>query len=83
MTSHIETKRRVKDIADINTFNDIISNVKMSDTDKDILKRIYVDEQNVNFIADMLGYSAITIKRRHNSALKKISKIIKKEQQKK
>ena len=76
MTSHIETKHRVKDIADINTFNDIISNVKMSETDKDILKRIYVDEQNVNFIADMLGYSERTIRRRHESALKKISKII-------
>lgn len=79
MTSHIETKRKIKDIADINTFNEIVSNVKMSDTDKDILKLIYVDEQNINFIADMLGYSARTIKHRHALALQKINKIIQKE----
>ena len=67
----------MKSIADIKTFEDLISLAKISDLDRHILKYIYVEEQNVNFIADMLGYSAKTIQRRHAAALKKIEKIIK------
>lgn len=78
MTSHIKIKRQIKDIADISTFNELITSAKISNTDKDILNRIYIEDQNVNFIADMLGFSAMTIKRRHAAALQKIQKIIKK-----
>lgn len=77
MTGHIRIKRQMKSIADIKTFEDLISLAKISDLDRHILKYIYVEEQNVNFIADMLGYSAKTIQRRHAAALKKIEKIIK------
>ena len=77
MTSHIQTKHRIKSIADIKTFNDILESVKISSIDKEILNRIYVEEQDVNFIADMLGFSGTTIKRRHAAAVKKIQKIIK------
>jgi DNA-directed RNA polymerase specialized sigma subunit len=77
MTGHILIKRQMKSIADIKTFEDLISLAKISDLDRHILKYIYVEEQSVNFIADMLGYSAKTIQRRHAAALKKIEKIIK------
>ena len=77
MTDHIRTRQQVKSIADIRTFNELLDQIKISAIDKDILKYIYVDEQNVNYIADMLGYSAMTIKRRHAAALKKIEKLIK------
>ena len=77
MTGHVRIKRQIKSIADIKTFEDLISTAKISEIDRRILKYIYVEEQNVNFIADMLGYSARTIQRRHAAALKKIEKMIK------
>ncbi len=77
MTGHVRIKRQIKSIADIETFEGLISLAKISDLDRNILKYIYVEDQNVNYIADMLGYSARTIQRRHAAALKKISKIIK------
>lgn len=77
MTGHIQIKQQIKSIADIKTFEDLISLARISDLDRNILKYIYVEDQNVNFIADMLGYSARTIQRRHAAALKKIEKIIK------
>ena len=76
MTSHIETKRRIKSIADVNVFHDIVSRLKISSIDKEILDRIYVKQQDINFIADTLGYSGRTIKSRHAAALKKITQLI-------
>ncbi len=76
MTSHIETKRRIKSIADINIFNDIVSRLNISSIDKEILDRIYVKQQDINFIADTLGYSEKTVRRKHVEAVKKIMQLI-------
>ena len=76
-TQHITTKKKLKNIATIQSFIELVELAKLPKIDRDILRYIYVDEHNVNYIADILGYSAATIKRRHAAALKKIEKIIK------
>jgi RNA polymerase sigma factor (sigma-70 family) len=76
MSKHIETRRKVKEIADISSFTALINQTTLSDTDKQILVLHYIDEKDFRYIGDMLGFSEATIKRRHIKALKKISKIV-------
>lgn len=76
MSEHIETRKKVKEIADISSFTALINQTTLSDTDKQILVLHYIDEKDFRYIGDMLGFSEATIKRRHIKALKKISKIL-------
>lgn len=76
MSKHIETRQKLKGIADISSFTTLINSSTLSDNDKKILYLHYIDEKDFRFIGDMLGYSESTIKRRHKKALIKISKLL-------
>lgn len=76
MSKHIETRQKLKGIADISSFTSLIDSALISDTDKSILMLHYVQEKDFRYIGDMLGYSESTIKRRHKKALIKISKLL-------
>ena len=76
MSEHIETRRKLKGIADISSFNSLINSATLSTTDRQILVLHYLDEKDFSYIGDMLGYSESTIKRRHKKALIKISKLL-------
>ena len=76
MSKHIETRKQVKEIADISSFNSLINSTTLSDIDKRILVLHYIDDKSFQYIGDMLGFSESTIKRRHKKALQKISKIL-------
>ena len=76
MSKHIETRKKVKEIADISSFHSLIDSATLSDTDKSILVLHYIDQKDFRYIGDMLGFSESTIKRRHKKALIKISKLL-------
>jgi RNA polymerase sigma factor (sigma-70 family) len=76
MSKHIETRRKVKEIADISSFNSLINATTLSDTDKQILVLHYIDDKNFSYIGDMLGFSESTIKKRHKKILAKLSKVL-------
>ena len=76
MSEHIETRKKVQGIASISTFKDLIEQTILSDSEKQILVLHYLENKDFRFIADMLGYSESTIKRKHKKALTKISKIL-------
>lgn len=76
MSTHIDTRRKVKEIADISSFHSLINSVTLSDTDRTILELHYVEHKDFRYIGDMLGYSEATIKRRHKMALQKLNKIL-------
>lgn len=76
MSEHIDTRKKLKGIADISSFTTLINSSTLSDNDKKILYLHYIDEKDFRFIGDMLGYSESTIKRRHKKALIKISKLL-------
>ena len=44
--------------------------------EKELLKLHYLRGKDLGYIADMLGYSESTIKRKHQKALTKIHKLI-------
>lgn len=77
MTSkHIETRNKVKDIAEIQTFNDLLDACVLTDEDKELLRLHYLQEKDFRYIGDVLGYSESTIKKRHKKALQKLNKIL-------
>lgn len=75
-TEHVITRNKVKGIASITTFNELLAASTLSEDDKEMLRLHYVDGKDFRYIGDMLGYSESTIKRRHKKALMKISKLL-------
>ena len=61
---------------DIKTFSDMLHCDLLSDSEKDLLRMIYIDKYDYRFIGDKYGLSESTIKKKHNKLLKKISKIL-------
>lgn len=48
----------------------------LSDEDKTILRMYYIDEKQMSYIADILGLSEVTVKKKHRKALLKIGELI-------
>jgi RNA polymerase sigma factor (sigma-70 family) len=76
MSKHIETRNKLKGIADISSFTDLLNKSTISDDDKLLLRLHYLQGKDFRYIGDMLGYSESTIKQRHRRILKKLSKIL-------
>ena len=76
MTDHIKTRKVLKDIATIDTFNEILDASTLSNEDKYILRQHYLQGKNFSYIADELGYAEITIIKRHKKILQKLSTIL-------
>lgn len=76
MTKHIETRARLKDIAEVQTFTDLINRCTLSSEDKLLLELHYLEGKDLRYIGDELGYSEGAIKKRHRKALKKINQIL-------
>ena len=76
MSKHIDTRNKIKGIADISSFTDLLNKSTMSDEDKLRLKLHYLQGKDFRYIGDMLGYSESTIKQRHRRILKKLSDLL-------
>lgn len=76
MSKHIETRKALIDIAEVQTFNAILDRSTLSEEDKYIMKQHYLHNKNFALIGDELGYAEITIIKRHSKILKKISKLL-------
>lgn len=75
-SDHIETRRKLSDIYDVRTFEQLIESCVLTDEDKAILRLHYLKGKDFRFIADELGFSESTIKRRHKKILSKLNKMI-------
>lgn len=75
-SEHIKTKRKIKEIASINTFNDLINACTLTEEDKEILRMHYLQGKDFRYIGDVLGFSESTIKKRHKKSLSKLNKIL-------
>ena len=76
MSEHIETRKKLKGIADISSFTDLLNKSTISDEDKLLLELHYIQGKDFRYIGDMLGYSESTIKKRHRKILKKLSRLL-------
>ena len=75
MSVTIETRKRLKDIPSIATFDGLLEQSTLSDLDKEILRLHYLKEKDFRYIGDTLGYAEVTIKKRHLKALAKIQSL--------
>lgn len=73
---HVKIKNQIKDIYDVDVFRDLIERCMISDEAKLILSMYYIQRKSLNFIADELGWSYATIKRRHSEALSKLKPLL-------
>lgn len=71
-TRHIETRRKLKQIPLTADFESILQSCTVSDEDKDIMRRHYIQRQDLAFIGDALGYTERAMKDRHKKILQKI-----------
>ena len=76
MTSHIQTRAKLKEICLVTAFEDLLDLCTLSDIDKEILRLHYLKEKDFRFIGDELGFSESAIKQRHRKALKKLGNIV-------
>lgn len=76
MSTHIETRNKLKEIPKVSTLVELLDNCTLSDEDKEIIKMHYVQGKNLAYIGDILGYSEAAIKKKHKRILSKISKIL-------
>lgn len=76
MTEHIETRNRLKEIVEIQTFSDLLNRCILSEEDRQIMELHYLRGKDLRYIADLLGYSEGTIKKRHRRILKKLKQIL-------
>ena len=75
-TEHIKTKHKLKDMADVRSFEALLRVGMLADSDKQLLRMHYVQGFDFNYIADSLGYSESYVKKRHKNALRKLNKLL-------
>ena len=75
-SEHIKTRNKIKEIASITTFNDLIDACTLTKEDKDLLRLHYLQGKDFRYIGDKLGFAESTVKKRHRKALQKLNKIL-------
>ncbi len=76
MSDHIDTRNKIKSIPKVSTLIELLDSCTLSDEDKEIIKLHYIQNKNLGYIADIMGYSESAIKKKHKRILNKISKIL-------
>lgn len=69
-----EVKERLRNIVTVSEFEDLIDQIMLSDEEKQILRMIYKDKKTISYIADTIGLSERSVKKKHSKALLKIGK---------
>lgn len=70
-----KTRKKLKQIHSVKDFENLIEQTMLSEEEKKILRMHYKEQQTLGFIADTLGMSEITIKKKHKKILLKIGKM--------
>ena len=73
-----KTRKKLKQIGSIKDFESLIEQTMLSEEEKKILWLHYKEQKTMAFIADELGMSEITVKKKHSKMLMKIGKMFSK-----
>lgn len=69
------TRKKLKQIESVKDFEDLLNQTMISEEDKTILRMHYKEQKSLMYIADFLGMSEITVKKKHRKILLKIGKM--------
>ena len=75
-SEHIKTRSKIKNIANVTTFNELLDSCTLTEEDKELLRLHYLNGKDFRYIGDKLGFAESTIKKRHRKALQKLNKIL-------
>lgn len=76
MTKHIETKHKIKSINRKTDFNSLLEESMLNETEKKMMIMHYVEDKQLDYIADVLGYSEQGIIKMHKRILKKLESLL-------
>ncbi len=71
-----EAKAYLKGIATKEELNSVLDSIVLSTRDREIVGRLYLQQEGIDYIADNLSYSSVTIKRVNHDFLVKLSCIL-------
>ena len=72
MSDHIEIKKRLRRITGVGDFERLLNSRMITDTDKKILRMIYIEGKPLAYIGDILGFSESYVKKRHCYILRRL-----------
>lgn len=70
-----ETRRKLKDLYEIKQLEDLLERTTLDSEQKQICMLHYGEGKTLGYIADLLGMSESTVKRKHKGVLMKIGKL--------
>lgn len=76
MTKHIELKHKVKNINRKTDFNSLLEESMLSEIEKKIMTMYYLENKQISYIADELGYSEQGIIKMHKRILNKLESLL-------
>ena len=76
MTEHMMIKKKVQKIGKKSDFNEILENSLLNDREKEMMTMYYIERKDMDYIADMMGYSKAGIIKMHKRCLNKIETLL-------
>ena len=73
---HIKTRKALRELPEVSDLGFILDHVLLSKEDKMIIRMIYLEGRDINYISDTLGFSASVIKTRYRKALNKMDVVM-------
>lgn len=70
-----ETRKKLKGISSVDEFRSILERTMLSEEEKQILILYYKEKKSLAYIADELGMSETTVKRKHRKMLMKLGSV--------
>lgn len=70
-----ETRKKLKGISYVDEFRSILERTMLSEEEKQILILYYKEKKSLAYIADELGMSETTVKRKHRKMLMKLGSV--------
>ena len=76
MTNHIKTRNKLKQIPTKMEFNSLLESIILNDKEKQLMHMFYVEQKDLDYIADVLGYTKAGVAKMHQRILKRIEALI-------
>ena len=74
--TQLKARNHLKNIGRKDEFYSLLDKCVLSETEIQILTMHYIEQKNLAYIGDMLGFSESVIKNKHKKILQKIIKVI-------
>lgn len=74
-SEHIETRRKIKSICELKTFNDLLDRSTLNPKQKQLMKMFYLEDKTLIEIGEFLGIEEVTVKKWHRKSLSKLKNL--------